>query len=139
MAEFDVLAGTYYSLHSLKNSEKEGTSMLDARLDDVLSRIDTITNRLAASNSGKGERLSSEQEMTLVYELHHLNVRVAARFAAYADLEKRSRPPSRSSQLLGGLAAAALLAGSLAVIMVLFMALMGNLAVSLASMAHPVP
>ena len=113
--------------------------MLDARLDDVLSRIDTITNRLAASNSGKGERLSSEQEMMLVYELDHLNVRVAARFAAYADMEKRSRPPSRSSQLLGGLAAAALLVGSVVVIMVLFMALMDNLAVSLASMARPVP
>ena len=112
--------------------------MLDTRLDDWLCRIDTITNRLAASNCGKTEPLRADQEATLLMELHHLNVRVDSWFAVFFGCGQ-SRASLTATQALKTACAGAVLLLTVGLVAMMFVAVMHDLASSLALMARPVP
>ena len=111
-------------------------SMLDARLNDLLSRIDEITNRLAASNCGQSELLSVQEETILLQELQHLNVRLAARFAPRHSVVL-SQPTVQKA--LGTVCAGLVLALMIGFILMIGSVFLHEFAASLASMARPVP
>ena len=112
--------------------------MLDTRLDDWLCRIDTITNRLAASNCGTTEPLSAEQETTLLLELHHLNTRVDSWFAVFFGCGKQ-RTPRQVTQVFGAACAGLVLLLVMGILVMAFATVMQDLATSFSMMARPVP
>jgi hypothetical protein len=111
--------------------------MPDARLDDVLCRVDTITNRLAASNCGSGEQLSEREQYMLLQELQHLNTRLAVRFAAMAA--GPAYVPRPLTKVIGGLCAGAALLLVMLFVFAMFASMMHDVAMSFAQMARPVP
>lgn len=112
--------------------------MLDTRLDDWLCRIDTITNRLAASNCGMAEPLGADQEATLLLELHRLNVRVDSWFAVFFGCGRR-RVPREMTQVFGAICAGAVLLVVVGFLAMMFVAVLHDLVASFAMMARPVP
>lgn len=111
--------------------------MPDARLDDVLCRVDTITNRLAASNCGSGEQLSPREQYMLLQELQHLNTRLSVRFAAMEG--GTAYVPRPVAKALGVVGASAALLLVMLFMFAMFSSMMHDVAMSFAQMARPVP
>lgn len=111
--------------------------MLDARPDEVLCRIDTITNRLAASNCGHSDLLSMQEETTLLQELQQLNASLAVRFTVASG--RTARAPRPLVKVFGAACAGTVLLFVVMLVFMTFSAIVYDIATSFSQMARPVP